>query len=649
LTEALACSGGEGTAGPPPDQEGAVSMATTQSEGCTPSAIRSTRHFELAFALCTNLQDSGLLSRICSRLVSRSTEDPWRACWYANVAVGARARYEHHRRQRRRPDSPLDAADTVPSHPRHLLQLGVGPDEFRQDIIARIPVGLVVVTVTVDEDNDEIVLSRVIHDAPEPLVVRLGQVRATAIATAHHQVAEIVARSDAVIATGSDIIKTEDAQDRAMQMAEWWQKREDLDGELRDSLAAVQKHGFGVASTLFLGQPTSHTYAERLSTEAHALATRLVDAVAGSEALPQVQLELSCERVLDGLVEGVLTLDDADAIAEFLLGGASADPVTEGRAVIAGIVSTVQALRELPGATAGAAASGGGRAAADTQASEKVRPLSATASAQRPAGLKKAFGRKSRGSAPAEPPLTVLHFDPPVAASTTPCAISCIARRPLCIILDKSVQTVPFESMPVMRHHAVCREPSMSLLPARALRNSSTIQDESSFFVLNPSGDLASTQDRFESDFRKRDGWDGTVGEPPAPDRFRAELASRDLFVYCGHGAGQDFFRESALRDVDCKATALLMGCSSGKLRERGDFDPHGIALEYLYAGAPAVVANLWDVTDKDLDGATGHILQVPESCTHFPLARARLLVFPISYSLSCNSPTIELTQQALS
>jgi hypothetical protein len=93
---------------------------------------------------------------------------------------------------------------------------------------------------------------------------------------------------------------------------------------------------------------------------------------------------------------------------------------------------------------------------------------------------------------------------------------------------------------------------------------------------------------------------------------------------YCGHGAGQDFFNEVYLRDVSCRATALLMGCSSGRLRERGEFDAHGIALEYLYAGAPAVVANLWDVTDKDLDGATQRLLEVSASqhCTSYHHAR---------------------------
>ena len=63
-----------------------------------------------------------------------------------------------------------------------------------------------------------------------------------------------------------------------------------------------------------------------------------------------------------------------------------------------------------------------------------------------------------------------------------------------------------------------------------------------------------------------------------------------------------------------CKASIILMGCSSGRLtsvnRRQAKcleelplfYDPEGISLSYLCAGAPCVVGNLWDVTDHDID-----------------------------------------------
>lgn len=44
------------------------------------------------------------------------------------------------------------------------------------------------------------------------------------------------------------------------------------------------------------------------------------------------------------------------------------------------------------------------------------------------------------------------------------------------------------------------------------------------------------------------------------------------------------------------------MGCSSGAVAENGAFEPSGMVLAYLVAGAPAVVGTLWDVTDRDCD-----------------------------------------------
>ena len=63
------------------------------------------------------------------------------------------------------------------------------------------------------------------------------------------------------------------------------------------------------------------------------------------------------------------------------------------------------------------------------------------------------------------------------------------------------------------------------------------------------------------------------------------------------------------LSTTDSVPPALLFGCSSGFLKPDGQFDPRGIALEYLYSGSPAVLGNLWDVTDVDLDKFANELL----------------------------------------
>lgn len=44
------------------------------------------------------------------------------------------------------------------------------------------------------------------------------------------------------------------------------------------------------------------------------------------------------------------------------------------------------------------------------------------------------------------------------------------------------------------------------------------------------------------------------------------------------------------------------MGCSSGSVALHGPYLPQGMSLSCLLAGSPVVIANLWDVTDKDID-----------------------------------------------
>eukprot|EP01060_Flectonema_neradi_P033283 TRINITY_DN5548_c0_g3_i2.p1 TRINITY_DN5548_c0_g3~~TRINITY_DN5548_c0_g3_i2.p1 ORF type:complete len:1380 (+),score=242.43 TRINITY_DN5548_c0_g3_i2:33-4172(+) len=62
---------------------------------------------------------------------------------------------------------------------------------------------------------------------------------------------------------------------------------------------------------------------------------------------------------------------------------------------------------------------------------------------------------------------------------------------------------------------------------------------------------------------------------------------------------------------VNKKSICLLMGCSSGKLSEAaGEFEPDGMPFSFLLAGAPAVLANLWDVTDGEIDRFTESLLK---------------------------------------
>jgi separase len=98
----------------------------------------------------------------------------------------------------------------------------------------------------------------------------------------------------------------------------------------------------------------------------------------------------------------------------------------------------------------------------------------------------------------------------------------------------------------------------------------------------------------------------------PQGDFLRRALESKDVVLFCGHGSGEELLARERITALSGRrvAAALLMGCGSARLRPQGEFEPAGVVLSYVLAGSPAVVGNLWDVTDKDIDRFTVELLE---------------------------------------
>ena len=140
-----------------------------------------------------------------------------------------------------------------------------------------------------------------------------------------------------------------------------------------------------------------------------------------------------------------------------------------------------------------------------------------------------------------------------------------------------------------------------------ALRNGKlfNLSKRKTFYLLNPGGDLVQSQERFEPWLQGRNGthgWKGIVGRQPIVDELPEALSSSDLVLYFGHGGAEQFIRQSKVRELQRCAVAMLWGCSSAMLHDHGEFDGTGTPLNYMCAGAPAMVGNLWDMTDRELD-----------------------------------------------
>ncbi|AEO57472.1 hypothetical protein MYCTH_2117988 [Thermothelomyces thermophilus ATCC 42464] len=201
------------------------------------------------------------------------------------------------------------------------------------------------------------------------------------------------------------------------------------------------------------------------------------------------------------------------------------------------------------------------------------------------------------------------------------------------LVLDKALHVFPWESLPCMWGLAVSRVPSLACLRRLILDCRRPGEREGrpdghhasvsagGTYILNPSGDLTSTQATFSRPLAAHlpsPAWRSLTGRPPTEQEFATALAESQVLLYFGHGSGAQYIRGRTIRRLDrCAAAVLLMGCSSAALADHGDFEPAGPVWNYMMAGCPAVVGTLWDVTDRDVDRfAAGLVEDLVEAVT---------------------------------
>ncbi|CAL8335764.1 unnamed protein product [Lota lota] len=186
------------------------------------------------------------------------------------------------------------------------------------------------------------------------------------------------------------------------------------------------------------------------------------------------------------------------------------------------------------------------------------------------------------------------------------------------LILDKHLQKLPWECMLCLRPCSVTRLPSLHSLLGHCLQREwdprsileQGVDPKQVFYVLNPDANLSDTQNRFTDLFSSQRDWQGVCGAVPDSAQLQEAVATKDLYIFVGHGAGARYLDGRTLLKQDMRAAALLFGCSSAALAVRGDLEGTGIVLNYLTAGCPLVLGTLWDVTDRDIDRFTTALLE---------------------------------------
>lgn len=96
----------------------------------------------------------------------------------------------------------------------------------------------------------------------------------------------------------------------------------------------------------------------------------------------------------------------------------------------------------------------------------------------------------------------------------------------------------------------------------------------------------------------------GFAGSSPNPRQLAQALQRHDLFLYFGHGGGEQYVPLAALKRLDRCAGALLMGCSSGRLRRAGVYEASGPIWGYLMAGEGLGRYVSWNVAGTTITGS---------------------------------------------
>eukprot|EP00958_Prasinococcus_capsulatus_P023802 scaffold3612_cov395-Prasinococcus_capsulatus_cf.AAC.5 len=152
------------------------------------------------------------------------------------------------------------------------------------------------------------------------------------------------------------------------------------------------------------------------------------------------------------------------------------------------------------------------------------------------------------------------------------------AHSPIVLFLDFNIQEFPWESLPILRARQVYRTMAIPC-PNEEDREECRwpcVNVAKTYYLLNPSGDLHSTQQTFEQWFSSIRGWHGKVGEGLSETESARVLGCHDLFVYFGHGGGEKYLKTRDLQRIQHCAAALLMGCSSGALQFNGQYGSTG-------------------------------------------------------------------------
>jgi tetratricopeptide (TPR) repeat protein len=466
-----------------------------------------------------------------------------------------------------------------------------------------LPHSMPVVNISLSHDCDYIILNR-IEKNYEPLVIYIPITKQSSSQQTVSQdkerypslshtsmLRQILVEYDRIIEEDKKLGEIAHTIKQQEDIRKWWHRRVELDDKMKQLLVTLEEM-FGCWKILLVG-PIADDQMKQSIEEALPTLIQSLSQICGPVNVDLVRIILSCTAILSE--------QDMRQCIGYLMGNALIKSEEDVKTCCDSFYEAFLSTQNNNSNTSNTSNS-----SSSTESEELVTPVVSRANRRR--------RKQSNSSEPSSPPSKKRKLD--LSAQVKRQAKK-HSRCHIILIFDKLLQRLPIESIPILRSNSISRMPSMFQLYCLLLKHHGSLLNNQwtsgtkCYYVLNPSKDLVKTEDNFLQQFKEA-GWNGINGQAPTHEQVESALDTNDVFVYMGHGSGayQYYQPDKIQRQVSQCASIFLMGCSSGELRENGQYEPSGCIQSFLLANSPCVVANLYDVTSTEIDKVSQYLIR---------------------------------------
>ena len=108
-----------------------------------------------------------------------------------------------------------------------------------------------------------------------------------------------------------------------------------------------------------------------------------------------------------------------------------------------------------------------------------------------------------------------------------------LKRNHVCLLIDKNLHQIPWESLPIVEKQSITRMPSMHFLFCLLETSKTKISKNNAYYIVDPKGELFNETGKIfiEAFFKKQSGWEGIIGISPDKSKYKKALTEFELFL----------------------------------------------------------------------------------------------------------------------